>query len=141
MFHKFPVSKKLMLQRVKSLFSVRIFFCIECQKISWVNLSVLCFSSFPVAIKFLEKKVRGENQDFPWKYFCIKVLNIFAGKSFSAVLQKFLVAKKFMDKNGGQQYDFPTKVFHLTVLETSVGVESFGVSQVSGTEKNYASEG
>ena len=67
--------------------------------------------------------------------------NNFAGEPFCAVLQKILVAKKFMDKNGGQHKDFLTKVFHLTVLETSVGVESFGVSQVSAIENNYASEG
>ena len=69
------------------------------------------------------------------------MLNIFAVESFSAVFQKILVAKKFMDKNGGQHKDFLTKAFHLTVLETSVGVESFGVSQVSAIENNYASEG
>ena len=42
----------------------------------------------------------GKCHDFPTKIFCLTVPKNFAGELFSAVLQKFPVAKKFMD-NGG----------------------------------------
>ena len=43
----------------------------------------------------------GECHDFPTKIFCLTVPKNFAGEPFSAVLQKFPVAKKFMDNGGG----------------------------------------
>ena len=76
---------------------------------------------------------RGLCHDFPSKIFCLTVPKNFAGEPFSAVLQKFLVAKKFMD-NGGEYQEFPSKIFCLTVPEISVG-ESFTVALISGTEK------
>ena len=55
--------------------------------------------------------------------------------------RKFLVAKKFMDKRGGGEYqNFPSKTFCLTVPKNFVG-EPFSVSLISGIGKIYASEG
>ena len=54
--------------------------------------------------------------------------------------RKFLVAKKFMDKKGGEYQNFPSKIFCLTVPKNFV-VEPFSVSLISGIEKFYASEG
>ena len=59
--------EKTYLQRVTSLFSVEILFVSQCRKTSEVNPSVLCFSTFPVAINFFEKKVRRGFEDFPLK--------------------------------------------------------------------------
>ena len=50
--------------------------------------------------------------------------------------RKFLVAKKFMDKKGGDQ-DFLSKIFCLTVSKSFV-VESFRVSLISGIAKFFA---
>ena len=55
--------------------------------------------------------------------------------------RKLPVAKKFMDKRGGEFQDFPSKIFCLTVPKISVGGGSFSVSLISGIEKFYASEG
>ena len=44
---------------------------------------------------------RREYHDFPSKIFCLTVPKNFAGEPFSAVFQKFPVAKKFLDKGGG----------------------------------------
>ena len=55
--------------------------------------------------------------------------------------RNFPVAKKFMDKNGGGEYqELPSKNFCLTVPKNSVG-KSFSVSLISGIEKLYAQEG
>ena len=52
--------------------------------------------------------------------------------------RKFPVAKKFMDKNGGGEYqELPSKNFCLTVPRNFVR-ESFSVSLISGIEKFYA---
>ena len=49
--------------------------------------------------------------------------------------KKFPVAKKFMDKRGGGEYqDFPSKIFCLTVPKNSA-VESFKLSLTQGIEK------
>ena len=45
--------------------------------------------------------------DFLSKFFCLTVPKIFAGEPFCAVFQKFPVAKKFMEKRGGEYQDFP----------------------------------
>ena len=47
--------------------------------------------------------------------------------------RKFPVAKKFMDKKGGNQ-DFLSKTFCLTVTKNAVG-EPFSHSLISGIEK------
>ena len=54
--------------------------------------------------------------------------------------RKFSVAKKFIDKRGGDYQDFASKIFCLTVPENLVGYP-FRVSLISGIEKFYASEG
>ena len=82
----------------------------------------------------------GEYQDFPSKFFCLTVPKNFAGEPFSAVFQKFPVAKKFMDKGGGggEYQDFPSKIFCLTVPKNFV-VETFCAvfQKISGSEKVY----
>ena len=50
--------------------------------------------------------------------------------------RKFPVAKKLMVKRGGEYQDNPSKSFRLTLPKVFVG-ESFSVSLISGTEKNY----
>ena len=55
--------------------------------------------------------------------------------------RKTPVAKKFMDKNGGGEYqELPSKHFCLTVPKNFLR-ESFSVSLISGIEKIYAQEG
>ena len=68
------------------------------------------------------------------KEFCLTVPKNFAGEPFSAVLQKFPVAKKFMDKRGGEYQDFPSKIFCLT-LPKNIVKEPFSVSLISGIKK------
>ena len=48
--------------------------------------------------------------------------------------RRLRVAKKFMDKRGGDYQDFPSKIFCLTVPKIFVG-EPLSVSLISGTEK------
>ena len=81
-----------------------------------------------------------ECHDFPTKIFHRTVPKNLAGEPFSAVLQKFPVAKKFMDNGGGEYQDFPSKIFCLTVPEISVG-EIFTVALISGTEKVWIRKG
>ena len=45
--------------------------------------------------------------------------------------RQFPVAKKFMDKRGGEYQDFPSKIFSLTVPKNIVK-EPFTVSLISG---------
>ena len=63
---------------------------------------------------------------------------------FSAVLQKFPVAKKFMDRGGGggENQDFPSKIVCLTVPKNFV-VETFCTvfQKISDSEKVYGQEG
>ena len=51
--------------------------------------------------------------------------------------RKFSVAKKFIDKRGGEYQDFPSKNVSLTVPKFSEGAggEHFSVSLISGIEK------
>ena len=52
--------------------------------------------------------------------------------------RKFLVAKKFMDKRGGEYQDFPLKCYCLTVPKYLVGEPVCAVFQkISGSEKVY----
>ena len=48
--------------------------------------------------------------------------------------RKFLVAKKFFDKRGGEYQDFASNFFCLTVTKNAVG-EPFSLSFFSGIEK------
>ena len=54
--------------------------------------------------------------------------------------RKVPVAKKFVDKKGGEYQDFASKIFCLTVPRNFVG-QAFRVSPISVLEKFYASEG
>ena len=52
--------------------------------------------------------------------------------------RNFLVAKKFMDKRGGEYQDFPSKNYCLTVTKYLVGEPVCAVFQkISGSEKVY----
>ena len=48
--------------------------------------------------------------------------------------RKFLVAKKFTVKKAGENQNFPSKIFRLTVLKIFVG-EPFSLSLFSGIQK------
>ena len=66
-------------------------------------------------------KRREEYQDFKSKIFRLTVPEIFVCEPSCAVLQEFLVAKKFMDKREAEEYqDFPSKTFCLTVPKNFV---------------------
>ena len=80
LFHYFRVSKKFMLERVMSRFSIfcRTFFVSQCRKYSQVNPSVLCFRKFPV-VEILWVRGGGVYQDIPWKNFCFTVQKKFVG--------------------------------------------------------------
>ena len=54
--------------------------------------------------------------------------------------EKFLIAKKFIDKKWGEYQDFPSKVFCLTMPKNFAG-QPFRVSLTSGIEKIYAQGG
>ena len=72
---------------------------------------------------------------FSVEMFCLTVPKNFVGEPFCAVFQKFPVAKKFMDKKGGGEYqNFPSKIFCLTVPKIFVG-EPLSISLISGIEK------
>ena len=47
---------------------------------------MLCFRKFPVAKKFMDKRGRGEYQDFPSEVFCLTVPKIFVGEPFTVSL-------------------------------------------------------
>ena len=101
-FRKFLVSKNFMLQRVMSRYSVENFLSYSTETLRRGTLRY-CFSE-----KFRWRKSlclsgggRREYHDFLSKIFCLTVPKNFAGEPFSAALQKFPVAKKFMDKGGG----------------------------------------
>ena len=69
-------------------------------------------------------------------FFSLAEPKNFAGNHFVPCVRNFLVAKKFMDKKGGNQ-DFLSKLFCLTVSKNFVG-EPFMVSLTSGVAKFYA---
>ena len=69
-------------------------------------------------------------------FFSLAEPKNFAGNRFVQCFRNFLVAKKFMDKKGGNQ-DFLSKLFCLTVSKNFVG-EPFRVSLTSGVAKFYA---
>ena len=59
-----------------------------------------------------------EYHDFPSKTFCFAGPKIFAGEPFCAVLQKFPIVQKFMDKKGGRSIKvFRRKIFCLPSAE------------------------
>ncbi len=78
-------------------------------------------------------------QDFPSKFFCLRVPKIWYGKPSVLCFRNFLVAKKFMDKREGVQ-NFLSKFVCLTVPKYSVG-ESFSASLISGTDKVWMQGG
>ncbi len=56
--------------------------------------------------------------------------------------RNFPVAKKFMDKGGGEHHDFLSKIISLTVPKNFVGQPFCAVFQkFSGSEKNYGEKG
>ena len=64
----------------------------------------------------IEKFYASEGcHSFMSKFFCLTVPKNFEEEPLCAVFQKFTVAKKFMDKRGGeggrQSHNFPSEVF------------------------------
>ena len=66
------------------------FFCRSAKKTLQENLSVLCFGTFPVANRFMDKKGG----------FLSHNTEIFRKGTPLCCFRKFLVANKFMDKEG-----------------------------------------
>ena len=78
----------------------------------------------------------GEHQEFPSKFFCLKVPKISLGAVFTVAtisgIEKLWIG-------GGEYQDFPWKMFCLTVPEKFV-VEPFSVSIIPSTEKVWRRE-
>ena len=121
--------------------SIKVFrrkmFVSQCRKIWLVNPSVLCFSKFPVAKKFMDKR-GGSFKIFRRNFFVSQCRKFPQGILYCCFNFGY---RKSLDKRGGGGYqDFPSKFFCLTVPKIFVG-EPFSVSLISGIEKFYASEG
>ena len=139
------VSKNFMLRRVLSRSFVE-FFCLTVPKKFAGELFV---QKFLVAKKFsvslmsgIDRKFlcfRGLCHDFSSRTFCLTVPKHFEEEPLYAVFQKFLVAKKFMDKREGEVSRFPSKNSCLTVPKNVVG-EPFSLSLISGIEKVWMRE-
>ena len=76
---------------------------------------------------------------FRRKLFASQYRKISQGNPSVLCFRKFPVAKKFMDKTGGGEYqDFPSKIFCLTVPKHFVEEPFYAVFQkISGSEKVY----
>ena len=83
-FTKFVVSKKFM-DKTGGCITVfcQNFLSDSAEKFHGGHL-LCCFRKFPVAKNFMDK--RGEYQDFPSKFFCLTVPNIFVGESFTVAV-------------------------------------------------------
>ena len=103
-----------------------------------MNPPVLCFRKLPVAKKFMDKRGRGEYQDFPSKNFCLTVPNVSVGESFTVAI--FSGTGKVWIRGGGEYQDFSSKIFCLTVPKIFVG-ESFIVTLISGSEEVWIGGG
>ena len=68
------------------------------------------------------------------KFFVSQCRKISQGNPSLLCFRKFPVAKKFMDKSGGEYQDFPSNFFCLTVPKIFVG-EPLSISLISGVEK------
>ena len=79
--------------------------------------------------------LKGVRHDFSSIFFSLAEPKNFAGNHSVLCFRKFLVAKKFTDKKGGNQV-FLSKTFCLTVTKNAVG-EPFSLSFFSGIEKNW----
>ncbi len=62
---------------------------------------MLCFRHFPVAKKFMHKRVGGNIKTFRQKFFLSLCRKLSYGNHFVQCFRIFAVAKKFMDKGGG----------------------------------------
>ena len=80
------------------------------------------------------QRVLSRYSIFCRNFFCLTVLKIFADNPCVLCFRKFPVAKKFMDKRGGEYQDYPSKIFCLTVPKIFAG-ESFTVSLISAIER------
>ena len=85
---------------------------------------MLCFRSFPVAKKFMDKRGGGKYPDFPSKVFCLTVPKIFVGEPFSVSL---ISGVEKICASEGYVTIFLRIVFCLTVPKNSVA-ESFSLS-------------
>ena len=85
---------------------------------------MLCFRSFPVAKKFMDKRGGGKYPDFPSKVFCLTVPKIFVVEPFSVSL---ISGVEKICASEGYVTIFLRIVFCLTVPKNSVE-ESFSLS-------------
>ena len=60
-----------------------------------------CFRNFPVAKKFMDKRLGGDIKSFRQKFFLSLCRKLSYGNHFVQCFRFFAVAKKFMDKGGG----------------------------------------
>ena len=116
-------------------------FVLQCRKISYLNLSVLCFRKFPVAKKFMDKrggKVGGSITIFRQKFFYLTVPKNSVGEPFSVSL--FPGIEKFYASEGC--HSFMSKFFCLTVPK-KLKVEPFCAvfQKISHSEKVYGKVG
>ena len=58
------------------------------------------FQKIPVAKKIIDKRGEGEYQDFPSKFFCLRLPKNFVEEPFCAVFQKFSGSEKVYGAEG-----------------------------------------
>ena len=79
----------------------RIFLSRSTEKFCRAKPSVLCFRKFLIVKKLMDKR-EGEDQDFPWKFFCLIVPKHFVEEPFSVGFQKNSVSEKVYGYEGGE---------------------------------------
>ena len=62
---------------------------------------MLCFRKFLIVKKLMDKR-EGEDQDFPWKVFCLIVPKHLVEEPFSVGFQKNSVSEKVYGYEGGE---------------------------------------
>ena len=138
LLHYFQVPKKFLDKRGGAIVKIfgRKFFVSQCRKISQGN--TLVFTNFG------NRKIlclRGLFHDILSIFFVSQCRKYWQVNPSVLCFRKPPVAKKFMDKRGGREYqDFPSKNFCLSVPKYFVE-ESFTVALISGSEKVWIGGG
>ena len=96
---------------------------------------MLCFIKFPVAKKFMDKRLGGGGcQEFPSKFCCLTVPTNFVGQPFRVSL--FSGIEKFCASEG--YVTISVEIFCLTMPKNFVGEPFCAVFQKNcGSEKVY----
>ena len=136
LLHYFQVPKKFLDKggAIVKIFG-RKFFVSQCRKIPQGN--PLVFTNFGNRQILC---LRGLFHDILSIFFVSQCRKYWQVNPSVLCFRKLPVAKKFMDKRGGEYQDFPLKKFCLTVQKNFVG-ESFTVALISGTEKIWRGGG